>query len=190
MVTAQETFGAKLTIAIHNYYPLCTFLYPARSKWTLLRFASIETCKICLPGNPYRNQCDPHDIVKWRQWRSYLMGNADDIICFSESSASLLGRVCNLVRDRISVQSHKVLVELPRKPKGGLSCPSQYWQFQVQSHLEIEDIRSSKTYLLGQKLEQFLARLFPTYFIRRHILSFFTVPFSPIQDNEIVDKPF
>ena len=56
---------------------------------------------------------------------------------------------------------------------------SQYRQFQVQSQLAIEDIRSSNTYLLGQKLEQFLAHLFPTHSIRRRILSFLYHTFFP-----------
>jgi glycosyltransferase involved in cell wall biosynthesis len=48
---------------------------------------------------------------------------------------------------------------------------SQYQQFQVQSQQAMDDIRLSKTYILGRKLERVLVRLFPYNSKSRRVLS-------------------
>ena len=119
----QEISGAKLTIVLHDYYPLCPSYTLLDHTGRYCDLPSIDTCKTCLPRNPYRHQHDPHDIVQWRQDWSGLLEKAAEIICFSECSARLLTRVYHLEREHITIRPHKPLVEFPRKPKIDMQAP-------------------------------------------------------------------
>jgi O-antigen biosynthesis protein len=119
----QEVSGAKLTIAIHDYYPLCPSYTLIDHTGHYCDLPSTKTCEVCLPRNSYRYQNDPHDILKWRQAWAGLLEIAEEIICFSESSAKLITRVYKLEQEHISIQPHKPLIKFSKKNKVDIHAP-------------------------------------------------------------------
>lgn len=109
--------GAKLTVAVHDYYMLCPSYNLLNYEGQYCDLPSIETCRKCLPINRFRNRNDPEDILKWRQEWFALLDKAEKIICFSESSERLLKKIYNLEHKYISIQPHKPLIQFEKKPR-------------------------------------------------------------------------
>ncbi len=118
LVLLKETFHAKLSVAVHDYFLICP-------SYTLLDYAGhfcgpstdFSVCQACLPKNPYRPLKSPTDIRVWRKDWSRLLSQADEVICFSEDSRRNLEKVYNISKGKIAIQPHEPLVKFSKKPR-------------------------------------------------------------------------
>ncbi len=117
-----ELHGAELTVAIHDYYPLCP-------SYTLLddkqHFCGVpddlEICRKCLPRNGFMlSSTKPFTNINcWRQSWKKTLSIAHKILCFSESSAALVRRAYPAsaeISTKIEVLPHEVATLASRIP--------------------------------------------------------------------------
>ena len=98
---------------IHDFFSVCP-------SYTLLddstRFCGVPTdlaeCRRCLPGNPHAHlQSDP---AQWRSAWGGLLEVADEVICFSTSSRTILARAYPALADRVLVRPHEPVTTIER----------------------------------------------------------------------------
>lgn len=119
LLALQRRHGAHLTVAMHDYYPVCP-------SYTLLnqrhQFCGVPqdlaTCRSCLSRNGFMfSSTRPvTDIDRWRQvWGATLLA-ADEVLCFSQSTVDILQRAYPQVvaGGRLRVVPHQVM-SLPRR---------------------------------------------------------------------------
>ncbi len=111
--------GARLTMALHDFYPLC----PA---YTLLnktgRFCGLpeqEKCLSCLPKNAFAANPTGSTIGAWREAWGRLVDAADEVTCFSKDSRAHLLRIYPACAPRVRVRPHDPTVTFSRKPTLG-----------------------------------------------------------------------
>lgn len=120
LLQLRDFCQAKLTVVIHDYFPICP-------SWTLLddqgRFCKvpgIERCRECLSNHRglFSTLVQNRNIDEWREaWGSCLHA-ADSVLCFSQSSVDLLRRAYpSLDPTRVLVTPHTVDYLPPRKPR-------------------------------------------------------------------------
>jgi glycosyltransferase involved in cell wall biosynthesis len=87
-----STRNVSIVVAMHDYYPICPshILLDWHGKYCDL--PNLEYCAECLPKNQtgFSRLYTSSDIFKWRSlWAKALMAS-DEIICFSQSTISIL----------------------------------------------------------------------------------------------------
>ena len=114
---------ATLTIAIHDYFPVCPSYTLLDYKGRYCGVPDITYCRECLPANPFSPEFTDRSIEEWRRSWGELLGVADRIICFSESSRELLQRAYNVGDEKITVRPHKNLIHFSKRPNLALERP-------------------------------------------------------------------
>jgi len=113
----KAIYGAKLIVPIHDYHAICP-------NFTLLdenaHFcgvpADLARCEACMAHNrlEWRSFGDPPmDVASWRKMWGEVLGLADEILCFSESSRDILTRAYPDAAGKIAVRPHTI-EPLPR----------------------------------------------------------------------------
>lgn len=109
--------GARLTVPVHDYYPLCPSYNLLNAEGAYCRLPQIETCRACLPVNRFAANPDRTEIDAWRAAWGALLELADRIICFSEDSRKHVTKVYAACAQRIEVRPHAANVHFTRRPQ-------------------------------------------------------------------------
>ena len=119
LVTLKKSNEIPISIAIHDFFPVC-------QSFTLVnqngKYCGAETnpkvCEVCIKEN--KNYEDKSiSITQWRSQWELLLENANEIICFSESSKNIINKVYannKKVAKAIVVIRHTLPVAIPNKP--------------------------------------------------------------------------
>jgi glycosyltransferase involved in cell wall biosynthesis len=122
----KRRFHCSLTIALHDFYALCPSFNLLMTEGQFCNLPDIKICRRCLPGNfhVHVRTADSYDIDVWRNvWRSALR-LADEVLCFSENSRSLLVKVYPFLRpEQVVVRPHELPTRFIRKPQYNLCAP-------------------------------------------------------------------
>ena len=114
--TKHQT-GARLTLPVHDFYALCPSYNLLNKQGNFCDLPAIADCRRCLPANRFAKNPEGVDIETWRaQWQG-LIGESEDVVCFSESSLSLVKRVYDVQNDQVRVQPHEVNSSFASKPR-------------------------------------------------------------------------
>ena len=111
LVALKEQSGAQLTLLLHDYFSICPSHFLLNAEGTFCGIPDLATCRRCLPRNPHGfTTLYGGDVETWRQAWAPLIGSADTILAFSESSVQLLRRAYGHVLDgrTIQVRPHTV----------------------------------------------------------------------------------
>ena len=124
LVTLRSMYGIPLTVALHDYFPICPshFLLDASDKYCGV--PDIETCSNCLPKIDFWfvSFFESRDIRLWRSKWGACLGVADSVLCFSNASRDLLLKAYpDLGTDRIDVVPHATSYFPTRKPRVNMS---------------------------------------------------------------------
>jgi glycosyltransferase involved in cell wall biosynthesis len=125
LVTLRSVYGIPLTVALHDYFPICPshFLLDASEKYCGV--PDIDTCSKCLPKIDFWfvSLFESRDIRLWRSKWGACLGVADSILSFSNASRDLLLRAYpDLGTDRIDVVPHATSYFPARKPQVNMSA--------------------------------------------------------------------
>ena len=104
----KKITGARLTFAVHDFYTVCpTFVLLDDAGKHCGVPDEIQDCERCLA----RNRFDPHagrfTIRDWRAAWGAALDAADQIVCFSNSSATLLARAYPGALTKTTVEPHR-----------------------------------------------------------------------------------
>jgi len=100
--------GCRLSLAIHDYYPVCPSFHLMDDSGKFCGIPDLERCEECLPNNPFRSRLADVDIRTWRRVWGSCLAESDVIVCFSKSSAQLIQRAYPVDPRKIQVRHHKV----------------------------------------------------------------------------------
>jgi len=102
--TVRRT-GAALTVALHDYFPVCPSFNLIAADGFHCGRPDMETCRGCLPRNEFSAYpgCDPDS---WRETWEGLLACADSIRCFSRSSGDILEHFYPRLSGRVEVAPH------------------------------------------------------------------------------------
>lgn len=107
----KQTSGATLTVAIHDYFPLCPTYTLLDDTGKFCGVPDLSRCEQCLPNNKgeFSFLLDQKDIKLWREtWRRCLQ-EATTLLCFSRSSVDLVRRAYpELDPSQFTVRPHTV----------------------------------------------------------------------------------
>ncbi|MBB2971421.1 glycosyltransferase [Mesorhizobium sp. RMAD-H1] len=106
--------GDRLSILIHDYFPLCPSYTLLDSNGKYCGVPSMEACANCLrTGNPNSAVANA-DIHEWRKVWGGVMTAADHVEVFSESSRRIVSKAYPAVAAKIVVRPHR-LRALPQR---------------------------------------------------------------------------
>ena len=113
----KHVTGARITLPVHDFYALCPSYNLLNEQGKFCDLPSVADCHRCLPQNRSARNPDGVDIETWRtQWRE-LISESEDVICFSESSVSLVKRVYDLRQNQVCVKPHEMKGGVTNKPR-------------------------------------------------------------------------
>jgi O-antigen biosynthesis protein len=109
LMTLKIVALTKITIAVHDYFVICPSFNLLNKDGKYCGIPTYNVCEECLPENKYLGAPRPVDIYEWRDiWRRCLQ-QADEIICFSNSSIKLLTRAYPSINiAKTKMQPHRV----------------------------------------------------------------------------------
>lgn len=120
----KERSSARLTIAFHDFFPVCPSWNLLSHRGEYCGLPSIDICRHCLAINPHVLPNVIRDIDMWRGRWSRALRVADSLVFFSWNTAELVGKVYSMDSGKLEVKPHKVDHGPSRKPKldfsGGL----------------------------------------------------------------------
>ncbi|MCG6899775.1 MAG: glycosyltransferase [Gammaproteobacteria bacterium] len=120
LVTLRRVYGIPLTIAIHDYFPICPSHFLLDDSEKYCGIPDIETCSRCLPKISFWfvSFFESRDIRMWRNKWGTCLDLADSVLCFSKASRNLLVKAYpDLRTDRIDVVPHVTSFYPSRKPQ-------------------------------------------------------------------------
>lgn len=105
----KRRVGFALRYVFHDFLSLCPSLFLLNADNVHCGIPHLITCHHCLPHNPNRIVKET-DIATWRAaWLTFFLA-CDELICFSESSRSIICRVYPIA-SRLRVEEHEPLAE-------------------------------------------------------------------------------
>ncbi|MFC1955010.1 FkbM family methyltransferase [Chloroflexota bacterium] len=107
----KERSGAKITIAIHDYFPVCPAYTLLNDRGMFCRIPDMYECRACLSKNKgdFFHLARYKDIDEWRATWGYCLKEATRILCFSKSSVELVTRAYpDLDPAKFEVKPHNV----------------------------------------------------------------------------------
>jgi glycosyltransferase involved in cell wall biosynthesis len=114
----------ELIVPIHDFYPICPSFTLLNDKGNFCNVPDIQSCKSCMKSNNLEWKTMFHgrvDIQAWRDKWGSLLSYADKILCFSNSSKSLVIKAYPEVSSSITVIPHVVKkiepIQMPKKDK-------------------------------------------------------------------------
>lgn len=122
LVEIGKSTDVKITVPIHDYYPLCPSYTLLNAKGQFCDLPAESTCAECLKTNLFAENPKQNSIVEWRRAWSELLDLAQEVVCFSDSSRQLVLRAYPSISKKIIVRPHQrkiTFARLPRVPKGG-----------------------------------------------------------------------
>lgn len=108
--------GARLTVALHDYLPVCPSFNLIAADGAHCGRPDAETCRRCLPRNDYAAYTR-YDVDSWRGAWGALLERAVAVRCFSRSSADILEHFYPRVGSQITVEPHELGEVRLRKPR-------------------------------------------------------------------------
>jgi FkbM family methyltransferase len=117
--TLKKITRAKLTVAIHDYLPICPSFTLIDHTGKFCGVPDLSRCEHCLPCHTgeFSHLIDQRGISVWRHTWSYCLSEADTILCFSDVSVGLVSRAYpELDRAKFVVRPHQVKYLPERKP--------------------------------------------------------------------------
>jgi len=103
--------GGNLTLSLHDYFMICPSHFLLDKSGDYCGIPDPAVCRDCLPVNPHGfTSLFDGDILQWRDaWRGVIK-DADQILAFSQASASLLRKVFSdsIQTGVLQVQPHEV----------------------------------------------------------------------------------
>ena len=115
--TFQEIYHSKLVVPIHDYYPVCPNFTLLNEKSEFCEIPSLERCNTCMRHNHLEWRTFGNDTLPVKMWREKweaVLHESTKIICFSNSSKTILLRAYpTLDKKKITVVPHKVTPLLP-----------------------------------------------------------------------------
>jgi glycosyltransferase involved in cell wall biosynthesis len=116
----KRRLDCSITVAMHDFYALCPSFNLLTTTGRFCQLPDIETCRGCLPENfhVHVRTADSYDIDAWREvWRDAFR-LADKVLCFSESSRSLLVKAYPFLKsEQVVVRPHELPTRFMRKPR-------------------------------------------------------------------------
>ena len=109
--TLKKRSGARLTVAIHDYLPVCPSYTLLDDSGKFCGVPELSRCEQCLPKHKgeFTRLISQRDIKAWRQTWGCCLDKADTILCFSDVSARLVSRAYpELERAKFVVRPHQV----------------------------------------------------------------------------------
>lgn len=123
----RDSQAGTLTTTLHDYFALCPGYTLLNDRKEFCGIPDIEECAPCIKNNtsPLMPQnCE--DMREWRKRWGEVLENSDRIVCFSDSSRDILGKVYpSLSKGSIEVTPHKVNYLHP------ISCGSHRGFFRI-----------------------------------------------------------
>jgi GT2 family glycosyltransferase len=113
----KRATGARLTVAIHDYFPLCPSFNLLNDHGRFCELPDLTECRRCLPANAHAEVTGVHDIPAWRERWGTLASRADKVLCFSRSSLDLVDRVFPLRAEQAVVRPHTLQGEAAPPPR-------------------------------------------------------------------------
>ena len=125
LVAFKRVPGTILTLAVHDYLPVCPSQFLLNDSGRFCRIPPIEECLRCLPvnENEFASLFTSRHMPQWRKQWGAALAVADQILCFSPSSKALLVRAYPaLDQSRITIEPHSIAA-FDRKPVINLDAP-------------------------------------------------------------------
>ncbi|WP_321341974.1 glycosyltransferase [Breoghania sp.] len=119
LTSLKMATGARLTMALHDFYPLCPSYALMNNEGRFCGLPSQETCRACLPQNAFAADPTGATIGSWRETWGRLIGAADEVTCFSDDSRDHLLRVYPDCAPQVQVRPHDPSIVFSRKPEPG-----------------------------------------------------------------------
>ena len=120
LIEVSSKEDIKLTIPIHDFYPICPSYTLLNDKGNFCNVPSLEECQKCIKNNDleWRTYFNGSaDIPRWRGEWNALLDKASRILCFSDSSKKLIKKAYPQIdKQKIEVIPHTV-DELPSADK-------------------------------------------------------------------------
>lgn len=82
----KETYGAKLTMLVHDYYALCPSFTLTSVEGKFCRDAKGESCNQCFQKWKFDELTGCRDVTQWRKAWDSLLSKCDEIRCFSNDT--------------------------------------------------------------------------------------------------------
>lgn len=124
LVKLRKAGSIYLTIALHDYFAVCPSQFLLNAEGKYCGIPDNSECQRCLPinGEGFATLFTSGSILNWRKkWRRALIA-ADEIICFSNSSKTLIKRAYPMLDDqRVLLIPHPVEQGVHRAPRIALS---------------------------------------------------------------------
>ncbi len=109
--------GARMTLSVHDFFSLCPSYNLLNEKAKFCNLPNLAYCQRCLPQNPLAHNPESTKIETWRSRWQKLIDQCEEVLCFSESSLSLVRRIHNLRCEHMRVRPHDVNVRFAKKPR-------------------------------------------------------------------------
>ena len=116
LVEKKEKTNARLTIPIHDFYPLCPSYTLLSSEGRYCGLPDEVHCHSCLPNNVSAANPTLCAIGNWRDHWGRLLVLADEVLCFSEDSREHLLKIFPGIERQTVVRPHVLDVRFDRKP--------------------------------------------------------------------------
>ncbi|MBC7248075.1 MAG: glycosyltransferase [Actinobacteria bacterium] len=116
LAEVAEGTGAELTVALHDYLPVCPSFNLIGADGAHCGRPDVETCRRCLPRNDYAAYVR-YDVEDWRGAWGALLEKAGEVRCFSRSSLEILEHFYPRVSGKARLQPHELGEVRLRKPR-------------------------------------------------------------------------
>jgi glycosyltransferase involved in cell wall biosynthesis len=117
MVELKKSTGVPLTLAIHDFFPLCPSYNLLNNHGVFCNLPDLAECRKCLPRNTFAEVAAGSNIDRWREQWSSVFSIADKLLCFSENSRTLVNRIYPHCSEKTAVQPHTVKDFPTKRPK-------------------------------------------------------------------------
>ena len=111
--------GAVLRVAIHDFLPVCPSQHLVDAGGKFCGIPELRECRTCLAAHRdgFVSLFASRDIDAWRRDWLELLGGADEILCFSESSRLLLLRAYpGLPCEKMAIVPHQIGAAVNARP--------------------------------------------------------------------------
>lgn len=111
LTNLAKIYGIQLTVAVNDYFMICPSHFLLDDQGKYCDIPDIKTCQTCLKKNKegFITLFEEADIVAWRKNWSNILKSANRIICFSNSSKTILQKVYPfLTDDYFDIKPHNV----------------------------------------------------------------------------------
>jgi O-antigen biosynthesis protein len=107
----KQISGARLVIAIHDYYCLCPSYTLLDSQGKYCGLPDISVCEPCLRETHFAANPERISQREWRRYWGCVLEAASEILCFSEDSKRKLTQIFPQVAEKLMVRPHELTVK-------------------------------------------------------------------------------